>query len=201
VNEFTDTDFKRFQLCNSANFWLKQEFYAFKFSFLEANAKTDGYDKQVIEKKCYSCEGTGIFRCSWKPAEHCWSCLNGIYQTRVYILRRYLFKGVIYHVPTTNQERDLPEGEVKNIITGRVTHEETTEPAIPHFLILLWRHDRDMFVKVLLFIGQTKRTRALHKWRFSYIKYKHQLYGALSYFNYFKRKPPLFDAEDEILPF
>ena len=50
-------------------------FYKIKNELLEKYGEHKGYDIQFIAgKKCYSCRGTGTFKCDYKLPETCWSC-------------------------------------------------------------------------------------------------------------------------------
>lgn len=79
----------------------KHEFYQFKNKLLSKYGKPYQVEFQHIIKHCYSCKN-GIFYCSWKKPETCWSC-NGtsIYDEFWVKLMKYKLGRHYFHLPTT----------------------------------------------------------------------------------------------------
>ena len=80
-----------------------KEFYEIKNRILEKYGTHICYDIQHFQGvKCDTCNGTGIFKCSWKFPETCWSCTGtGWYKPESWvILARIRFgKYSCFHQP------------------------------------------------------------------------------------------------------
>lgn len=65
-----------------------KEFYDIKNKILGKYGKHICYDVQHFNAiKCDACNGTGKFRCSWKPTETCWSCMGtGWYKPESWVI-------------------------------------------------------------------------------------------------------------------
>jgi hypothetical protein len=184
--QISDKDLQRFIICNSATSGInKQSFYEFKNGFLERFAIYDGYDRQEIKKECYSCYGTGLFKCNWKRTENCWDCFgSGIYQERTYMLRRYRLNGHVFHRPTDKRPGDVQD--VRNIIKGYIKHTQVNDDPLANFLILLWKYDREKCYSTIENIGKNAMTRARYRWKNIMRQSKSQLIGCLDFLK-FKR--------------
>ena len=101
-------------MANAGTYRQKREwFYPFKTRFLRRFAAFDGYDKQVLTRKCWHCSGTGIFLtcylCSYLGGcDRCRGCVqgpcswcgrSGVYRIDSNWLERRLFGGTIFHIP------------------------------------------------------------------------------------------------------
>jgi len=142
-----------FYLANSGVYEEKQLFYQHvKNIILEKHADFIGYDLQIIEHKCWSCGGTGVWKKYWYEGnaryllkeEKCWNCKNGIYQIKKISLKRYILNGSVYHIPC--DESMIDKEPVQNIIQGIVKHDVVDlKEAFESFLILLWVYNRTEF--------------------------------------------------------
>lgn len=121
-------------LANAGNYAEKSTFYAFKTRFLKAHAIPDGYDLQVIVKKCYC--GDGIYRgCDDLPElpathwERCWKCNGtGVYDRAYIVLTRWDLNGQVFHIP---EGRKLnPTQGHRELIHGLVRHEPEIHPRV-----------------------------------------------------------------------
>jgi hypothetical protein len=143
-----------FHKANAGQYIGKQDFYFnLKPIILDKYAEFAGYDLQVINKPCHSCDGTGVYkkygydyetkRSYIYEREQCWSCNGtGIYMVKKISLKRYLLNGVIYHIPCY-EIRPEPH---KNEIKGYVAHDPIdSNEAYRAYLILLWQYNRNWF--------------------------------------------------------
>lgn len=130
----------------------KQLFYEHvKKPILSIYGVSDGYDLQTIKKKCWSCDGTGIYKHYHYEygerflvkQEECWNCSNGIYETKYIWLKRSIINGIIYHTPVI-----LPfmsaKPEPKNRINGLIEH-KPVKHARASFFMLLFIYNRGVF--------------------------------------------------------
>lgn len=138
-----------FYKANAGNYDGKLDFYLnIKPIVLNNYADFIGYDLQIIEKKCHSCDGDGVykkydFNGHVYDRETCWSCNGtGIYEIKKMSLKRYLLNGRIYHIPAY----EIRNEPVKNHINGLIKH-EAISPYDAHnaYLILLWKYNRNWF--------------------------------------------------------
>jgi hypothetical protein len=145
-----------FELANAGNCSHKQSFYStIKPHVLKTFGKFAGYDLQIIEKKCWSCNGTGVFKhyhyefsqrylISQEP---CWRCKGGIYETKKISLRRYILNGKLYHIPCENF---VSMTYYTNEIKGVIVHEQVDpNKALRAFIILLWIYNKAEFYNYL----------------------------------------------------
>jgi hypothetical protein len=146
-----------FNMANAGKYKYKAEFYAnIKGLVLNIHGVFDGYDLQIIEKACWSCDGTGIYKMyQYKNNKRylldkrdCYHCINGIYHTRRQPLERYLLNGVIYHIPVSPIREGLPwtPQPIHNEIKGLIIHEPVDgDAALRAFLILCWKYNKLFF--------------------------------------------------------
>lgn len=143
-----------FELANAGVYLHKQSFYnVVKPHVLKIFGQFAGFDLQIIEKKCWSCNGTGVFKhynyeFSQRyliKEEPCWHCKNGIYETKRIPLERYILNGKIYHIPTDN-----PGITYTNEIKGVIVHEQVdSDKALRAYIILLWIYNKPEFYNYL----------------------------------------------------
>lgn len=208
------------KVCNSAVNWSeKQSFYTFKKHILKKYGNEDGYDLQVIKKECYDCNGTGVFKCNWKPTETCWSCLgSGTYKTKSFILKRYFINRVLFYEPLG----ELIHGQlvsfdgyydeypaekkfkynyfdepIKNTINGIIKHEKISDlnPTFAYYY-LLWNYD-----KTLLLSEINKYVKSMKNYKRQQLNALFRKHNPLKVFaDYFKVKNEHIEELDE-LPF
>ena len=141
-----------FYKANAGNYRYKQSFYSdIKNPVLEKYAEFIGYEMQVIEYPCNSCDGDGKFkhyhyedgRRYLIKTEPCWHCTNGIYQIRKFTLKKYVLNGVIYHIPG---DFNPYVRHLSTVIKGRIEHEPVdSSEALNAYLILLWWYNKRVF--------------------------------------------------------
>jgi len=116
-----------FHLANAGEYdERKAWFYPFKSRFLYTHALPDGYDLQVIVRKCYC--GDGIFRgidhdrprCFWEMCHRCDG--TGIHDKKRVYLRRWLLAGAVYHEPATIDAIG-PNPTIHETFEGYIKHE------------------------------------------------------------------------------
>lgn len=99
--------FNYFIACNRASksWTYKQDFYTLKNLILDKHGRFDGYDLQIIEKRCWSCNGTGEY-CNYysyqssNGKEECWKCDGtGVYEKKAIALMRYVLNDQLFHRP------------------------------------------------------------------------------------------------------
>lgn len=115
-----------------------QFFYKVKNQLLAKYGKHICYEVQFIEgKKCWSCEGTGKFRCGWKLPQTCWSCGGtGWYRPKHWnILALLSFGKYEFHQPFMRVFED-PQSKCKTF-TGYVERHPTKFSRIAAFILLL----------------------------------------------------------------
>lgn len=90
-NDIPEKHLQLMLVCNSNKFLYQQAFYKLKHKILSKHGKVDGYDLQIVKRKCNACNGTGIY----DKADNieCNRCNSGIYSTSQYILKRYFSNG------------------------------------------------------------------------------------------------------------
>lgn len=177
-------------VCNAAaNHQYKQAFYKLKHAILEKHGHVDGYDKQTIVHKCWTCKGTG----KWN-GQTCNRCFNGIYRVNIYILKRYRMNDHIFHVPV--EERPV---KFKNEIEGLVQHKAFPGNFIFCYATLLWLYDRNEFFSFLGNYGRLLKTRAKHKWNIVMYRCKTPLHGLYNFFDVPLDKNKVVQEDD--LPF
>lgn len=110
-----------FYKANAADYPEKRGvFYPLKDKLLRLYGKHDGWDLQVIEKKCWGCDGTGID--DWNDGCECYACQGtGIYSTRNIRLDRYQLGLRIYHIPQSSI--DVVVVGYKTHVKGLIQHE------------------------------------------------------------------------------
>lgn len=155
--------YNAFVVCNNTNhYYYKKSFYVFKYMLLQKYGHFDQYDLQVIKKTCWSCEGTGKFKCSWKPTEFCWSCGGGgIYETKNILLKRYILNDNLFHLPAGRYNNEPVI--IINKIDGYIIHKPIEGNATYAFFYLLWHYDKEKFFKCLMEEVAARNTRAKHK--------------------------------------
>jgi hypothetical protein len=152
-----------FDLANSGSYRYKQDFYTeIKPVVLKNFARFDGFDLQIIVKKCNSCDGTGIFKHYYYEYGHryllkkepCYHCYDGIYMTKKVYLARWILNGKIYHLPYVNVSNDTP---IKNEIKGFIKHNPVdSEKVLRAFIILLWQYNKGGFYHHIERIAELK---------------------------------------------
>lgn len=103
----------------------REQFYTFKRDVLLKHGHFNGYDLQHIERKCWSCAGTGNYYDYYghKTDQECGRCGGtGMYQERWYVLCRYSLAGRVFHCPAGESK---PEGPVKVTIEGKIEHDRS----------------------------------------------------------------------------
>lgn len=103
-------------------------FYAIKDKILQKHGKHIGYDIQFIDgKKCYSCDGTGIYKNYYHGMWHrdtCWNCWRGWFKRPTWnILQRIQFGKFVFHKPYL-RVYEKPDIETP-IIEGYIDHNST----------------------------------------------------------------------------
>lgn len=159
-----------FRVCNSAGYWAyRPAFYKLKNQLLEKYGHEADYDLQHIEKKCYSCGGTGWYR----ENNRCQNCNKGIYSRKDIVLKRFLLNGYIFHQPIGELEPgsnrlkifagydgdewneyptfkyEIFHGKIINVINGLIVHEPVGVHPIWAYYYLLWEYNRELFYKNL----------------------------------------------------
>lgn len=138
-----------FHKANAGEYPEKRDFYSrLKPYILKNLGEFTGYDLQIIEKKCHTCDGTGQWG-YWRHdgGDTCWSCNGeGIYQIKKISLERYLLNGVVYHIPCY----ELKPEPHKNEIKGLVKHEPVNGiEAHKAFMVLLWKYNKDEYYRTI----------------------------------------------------
>lgn len=158
-----------FELANAGNYVGKQSFYTnIKPVVLRTFGQFAGYDLQIIEKKCWTCNGTGVFKHYHHEfgqrylikKEQCWNCNNGIYQTKHISLARFILNGKVYHMPAENYTSAI---SYSNEIRGIIQHEQVDpKEAMRAYIILLWKFNKPAFydhLKSLVDLEVTSKTK------------------------------------------
>ena len=143
--------------------YCKEQFYAIKKNLLTKYGTKLGEEIQHIRKECYSCDGTGRYKCDWKLTESCWSCAGtGVYEQYWTRLDKYKFGGYTFHNPTKKQYDYQPlfEGEALPVITGYIHHKTPKYRMADEALYwLLLIYDRKTLKKLIGSIGYVKNIR------------------------------------------
>lgn len=122
--DIPELDFLAFTACNNApKGWIqKPTFYLLKNDMLQDYGTYDGYDLQIIQRKCHSCDGKGNY---W-TGEACYRCRAGIYETMLVALKRYVLNDVLFHRPVGRVDArghlDGAQMQFRTTIHGLVTH-------------------------------------------------------------------------------
>lgn len=170
----SDKDIKRFVLANSGNYTSKNLFYLFKGNFLRKYGKENGFDLQVIEKKCWACSGTAMYSFYGDNGrvyrkEPCYKCLNGVYYIKNIILKRYVINDSLFHIPV--EQSCLPQ-PIINTIYGLVVHKEVdNKKALAACVYLLAKHNQELFLSWLKNFIARHRQVLRAKQKFSNIKW------------------------------
>jgi len=142
-----------FHTANAGTYKGKNLFYSLiKGRVLDKHAQKAGFDLQIIEHKCWSCSGTGVYKHYYyefgqrylSSSKPCYNCKDGIYRTVKIVLQRYILNGVVYHVPRPDilTESIIPV----SIVTGIIEHDKTDpDKAFKAFLIVFWKYAPDDF--------------------------------------------------------
>lgn len=151
-----------FNKANSGNYEGKDYFYdQIKPFILGYFGEFIGYEHQIIVYKCWSCDGTGIYKHYYYEygdrfvvsKEPCYSCVKGIYRTAHFSLRKYVLNGKTYHIP----QEFKPNKKHINTIKGKIEHEQIdSNEAYKAYLIILWKYSRKEFYHQLKEITKTK---------------------------------------------
>lgn len=181
MSDLTTKDLAWFRLANSNP---HRDFYPFKDRFLRRFGTPDGWDKQEIERVCYSCYGSG----EYLVGVDCNRCGgSGIYDTREHWLRRFYLGGQIYHKPEDNatvwHENDYRYPEFKNLIEGRVQHAPVdSKVARRAFFRLLIRHEPCVFYNLVCndLKAGFSAMRAKLVWRLVRLRNKMDLFPAVN---------------------
>lgn len=100
----------------------KEKFYAIKTKLLKNHGTIICNEIQHIEKKCNTCDATGIYKCSYKLKETCWWCNGtGTYQEFWVRLEKYKLGNFYFHNPIQKSYTILFEG-VSKPIEGYIEH-------------------------------------------------------------------------------
>lgn len=183
-------------ICNASapNSIFKDGMYSLKSEIIRKYGKDDGFDLQIINKECWSCDGTGTFKSSWKMPETCWSCMgSGLYATHRIMLKRFVLNGQVFHEPRPEQSES--DRTPKNIIKGYIRHKQPECNGTYAYAELLWHFKPEALPQLILSYGEMLQTRAKHKYRRCLRKANSMLEGLRDYFG---MKPEI--AQDE-LPF
>lgn len=201
TGKFPELHLRLMIICNNGNEhqFNKQHFYVMKHALLEQFGTKDGYDVQVIIKKCYSCKD-GIYN-HWEDEEYhevCWNCNgSGIYSNTIWKLNRFKINDYLFHVPD-GRLHDLKGLKYKNEIIGVIKHSPTKHNPQFAFLILLFFYDRIGFYTAFKNYTYSLRTNAKFKWKNCMKAAGNTLNGMLKYFGVNREEFP--ELEDD-LPF
>lgn len=151
-----------FYKANAGEYKGKEYFYnQIKPFVLGCYGEFIGYELQIIKYKCTACGGTGTYKhYHWEDGqryllrqEPCFCCINGIYATMKFSLRKYVLNGKSYHIPQTFK----PDERHINTIRGKIKHEKIdSKEAYSAYLIILWKYDKQSFYRQLKEITKTK---------------------------------------------
>jgi hypothetical protein len=112
-----------FHLANSATYPEKRDiFYPLKHELLRKYGIPDGWDLQIINNKCWDCNGSG--ECFYDQSD-CYACDGtGIYSQCSIRLDRYRLGDRVYHIP---QSTGIEPSGYKNKIEGLIRHETVSK--------------------------------------------------------------------------
>ena len=114
-----------FELANAGNYRYKQDFYDhIKPVILKNFATPAGVDLQIIEKECWSCNGTGVYKkYQYEYGQRyllseqaCFKCDKGIFDIKQVYLSRWILNGKVYHMPADKPLYTPVTNEIKGII-------------------------------------------------------------------------------------
>jgi len=90
------------------------QFYPLKTAILEHYGSPDGEDIQKIVRICHSCGGSGMY----SDEQECNRCIDGIYSSQRYRLRRWKLGSRVFHQPV-----GIEYDELRPItINGKIEH-------------------------------------------------------------------------------
>jgi len=184
------SQFYAFKACNNGgSYWYKQDFYKLKNQLLDLFGHEDGYDLQVIVKRCHSCSGTGMY---WQD-EECFKCGGtGIYAIKNVVLERYKLNGELFHRPLgeltyckteiivfdgydthgyTKFKRVPFNGLFTDTIQGIIKHKPGKLNPTWAYMYLIWHYNRVKFYEVVKSEAEISHTRRKHKIRSLLQKY------------------------------
>lgn len=176
--------FYAFKACNNGgSYWYKQDFYKLKNLMLDLFGHDDGYDLQIIKKKCYSCNGTGMY-CKY---DECFNCGGtGIFDTKEVVLKRYRLNGEVFHRPlgklTCNRTQieifdgydthgytkfkyEPFTGKFTDTIRGIIKHKPGELNPNWSYLYLLYHYDKIAFLATVKEIVARAQTNTKYKLR------------------------------------
>lgn len=172
MKELTSRDLEWFRLANANP---PHGFYDFKDRFLRRFATLVGYDEQVIEKECWTCDGSGrVYN------EPCRSCdASGVHHSNTHYLLRYEICGRIYHKPVPffgdvpeNMRRAGPISEIE----GRIKHGDVpSQVANRAFFRLLIRHEPTTYYKLVVENWKNGFLNFKAKWAWRLIRLRNKL--------------------------
>lgn len=133
-------------LANAGQYPGKREvFYPFKYRLLLCYGRFDGRDKQIIQKLCWRCKGTGNFasrcsscryeggchNCHWAEDDffgnsdsQCPKCGgSGWFVNKTVWLERWEFRGRVFHVPVETETLPFMIEPPVNIFDGMIKHD------------------------------------------------------------------------------
>lgn len=200
ANTFPELHLKLMIICNNApsHAFDKQHFYEMKHVLLEQFATQDGFDVQIINKKCHSCKN-GVWN-HWERKEiqvQCNRCDGtSIYSTTIWKLKRYLLNDYLFHVPN-GTFYNLNNVKYKNKIEGVIKHKPSEHNANFAYFVLMFIYDRISFYSSIKSYASCLRTNAKFKWKNCMKAAHNTIYGLLAYFGVKKTE---FDDFDD-LPF
>ncbi len=156
-------DLEWFRIANAGH---PYGFYPFKDRFLRRFATLVGYDRQEIEKPCFSCDGTGHH--DYQHGLACRRCNGtGIYDHAEHWLERWDLCGRIYHRPIQRHELPEPWYRMKPVeqIEGRIRHAPVSASEAERcFRRLLIRHEPETYYQ-----------RVVELWRSGYLHHRARL--------------------------
>ena len=102
----------------------RSKFYELKTLILKKHGKFIRQEIQHIKEECWSCDGTGVFKSSWKLPEPCWNCYDGVYKEFWTRLDKYKISKWEFHIPIERMigYSPLNEGESLPMIEGYINH-------------------------------------------------------------------------------
>lgn len=150
---------------NAGNYSEKQLwFYPFKERLLRKCGIPDGYDKQVLQKVCYRCRGTGEFVSLCRVCVYMGDCRNcryvdsdeeadekanrcprcggtGFYSNQTHYLLRFRLRDKVFHIPAHGTDANPFDGKPPvNVYTQLLKHIAVTpqEARVSMRKLFLW---------------------------------------------------------------
>lgn len=123
-------------LANSGTYPGKREwFYPLKDKLLRRYGRADGWDKQVLLKTCWQCDGSGKDLFSKLDCTKC----NGSGTYRIYIhwLERYRLGKEIFHIPVPADKLPLLIPDPVMLYTDLIRHEPVDDEAAWRAVVIL----------------------------------------------------------------